>query len=382
MRLGSSTSLSRLAPPLLALIALVAIGVRSGAVSSFGLCLPPAVDDGERLQEVGTMRLAHLALALRQHRVCRSPDPGDGPRVFLFGNSTVLGHPLPVQQTFAAELSRRFAPSQARIFNLGTLFTYQVKDAVVLDAALRYRPDAVIWGIALNDFNHTAPILWPDGMVEFFAVNSARVRELAANPPAGLAEPFARYAVHFEGQPPKPAAWLLLRSLGNYVQLAVGHASRALLERHLLDPADVPAPSIDPTHTPFLVRPDRYDCATVEADFARQYSGWPSWNVLMWLEQLSRERDIPILVVQLPVVHQPIGGCYNAHYPTASFRKYLAWLGAETRARGLAFVDLHDLLPESEFLDSLHPSAAGHQRVAAALAPAVAALTRAPAPRP
>jgi hypothetical protein len=367
---------------LTALVALVAIGTRSGAVSSFGLCLPPAIDRGERLQEVDSMRLAHLALALRQHAVCRSPGEADGPRIFLVGNSTVLGHPLPFQQTFAAELSRRFAPSQARIFNLGSLFTYQLKNAVVLDAALRYRPDVVIWGIALNDFNHHAPMVWPDGMVAFFAVNSARVRALAANPLAGLAEPLARYAAHFEEQPPKPAAWLLLRSIGNYAQLAVAHGSRELLEQRLLDPADLAPPTIDPVHTPFLVRPDRYSCAKVEAEFARQYTGWPSWNSLAWLEQLARKRAIRVLVVNLPVVHQPIGRCYNAHYPTAAFREYLDWLVRETRARDLAYLDLHDLLPASEFLDSLHPSAAGHQRVADALVPTITALARGAATRP
>jgi hypothetical protein len=216
-------------------------------------------------------------------------------------------------------------------------------------------------------------------VVEFFTQNSARVRALAADPPAGLAEPLALYAAHFETQPPPPAAWLLLRSIGAYVQLAVAHGSRELLERRLLDPADVPPPVIDPAHAPFLKQADRYRCAEVEETFARHYTGWRSWNALAWLEQLSRERGVPILVVNLPVVHRPIGRCYNAHYPAARFQEYLDWIASESRARGLAYLDLHDLLAAPEFLDSLHPSATGHRRMADALAPAIAALVR-PAP--
>jgi hypothetical protein len=382
MRLGSSTSLSRAAAALAALLALAAVATRSGAVSSFGLCLPPAIDGGERLQEVGSMRLAHLALALRQHRVCRSPGAGDGPRVFLLGNSAVLGHPLPWQWSFAARLSERLPPSQARIFNLGALFTYQLKDAVVLDAALRYRPDIVVWGVTLDDFNHGAPVPWPEGMVEFFRANSARVRALAATPLAGLAEPLARYVEGYREFPPGSPAWLLLRGTGTYVQLAVRHTAHEFLTRGLLDPADLPPLAIDPAQIPFLKREDRYRCDEVEAHFRRHYTDWSSWNALAWLEQVSRERGIPILVVNLPVIRQPIGRCYNSHYPAKRFREYLDWVAAETRARGLAYLDLHDLLPASEFLDALHPSADGHQRVADALAPAIAALVGAPATGP
>ena len=375
MRPGSSTSLSR-GVALAALLVLAGMTVRAGAVTSFGVCLPPAFDRGERLQEVGAMRLAHLELAFRQHRVCREPLPGAGPRVFLVGNSAVLGHPLPWPQSFAAQLNERFAGGEARIFNLGTLFTYQLKDVMVLEAGLRYRPDLVVWGVTLKDFLPKAPIPEPPGVIEFFAVNSARVRALAEAPPAGMREPLARYAAALEAAPPAPEPWLLLRSAGAYLPLAVRHATRELLERRLLDPADVPPASIDPALLPPPEPDPAWRCGDVEASFREHYGGWSRWSALPWLAQLSRETGLRILVVNLPVVHQAIGRCYNALYPTAAFREYLQWMARETQANGLDYLDLHDLLPASEFLDPLHPSAAGHRRVAEALAPAIAARLR------
>jgi len=82
------------------------------------------------------------------------------------------------------------------------------------------------------------------------------------------------------------------------------------------------------------------------------------------------------VVVHWPLNHQPSGACYDMRISDARLAQFLEWLKADTAERGLAYVDLHDLLRPDEFLDSLHLTAEGNRRVAAALAPAVENVLR------
>jgi hypothetical protein len=102
-----------------------------------------------------------------------------------------------------------------------------------------------------------------------------------------------------------------------------------------------------------------------------EFDHWRSWNILAYLEELHRSRGVEVLVVNWPVAHEPVGDCYNVRYPNAGLAEFRDWVREETRARGLAHLDLQDLLPADEFIDSLHVTAAGHARIAAALGPIV-----------
>jgi lysophospholipase L1-like esterase len=78
-----------------------------------------------------------------------------------------------------------------------------------------------------------------------------------------------------------------------------------------------------------------------------------------------------VVVINWPVAHEPVDGCYNVRYPAPALAAYNAWLREETAARGLRYVDLHDLLPPERFLDSVHVTAAGQAEIADRLVEAV-----------
>jgi len=107
-----------------------------------------------------------------------------------------------------------------------------------------------------------------------------------------------------------------------------------------------------------------YDCPARRDEFARNFRDWKSWNILAYLEDLQRTRGVEVVVVNWPVAHEPVGDCYDFRYPAADFEEYTAWLRDQTAARGLRYLDLHDLLPADAFVDSLHVSAAGHRQIA------------------
>jgi lysophospholipase L1-like esterase len=86
---------------------------------------------------------------------------------------------------------------------------------------------------------------------------------------------------------------------------------------------------------------------------------------------------IPVLVVNLPVTHEPVGQCYNVRYSARRVKQFNGWLQTECAARKFDYVDLHTLLPPDQFSDPLHPTAEGHRLIADELAPAVETLLRA-----
>jgi hypothetical protein len=368
MRPSSSTSRSSAAAAALAAALLLAL---SGSAAA--LCLPPVFEGGRRLHPVGSARVMSLALLLRQHEVCwRAPRAPDERRIFLVGNSAVFGFPLPVEETAWGILNPRLgeADPPAHVFNLGFVFSYQLKEALILHEALAYGPDAIVHGVTLDDFIHRAPIRWPQ-LATFFETNRSALAELADAGASGLGEPLSRYReLQGEADPPSEA-FGLLRQAGLLLRAGLEANARWLLRDVLLSPALVPRPEpeVDPPR-------DRYDCGERRAWFEEHFQGWRDWNVLAYLEQVQRETGARVLVVNWPVAHEPRGACYNARYPASDLAAYNAWLAEETHARGLRYLDLHDLLPARDFVDSLHPNARGQYRVASRVREELLALAR------
>ena len=343
------------------------------------VCLPPTFDGGKRLHQLPTPTVNWLQILLRQHEACwRTPRDPDELRVFVVGSSAVYGFPLPADQTFTERLNERFAAHgvAAHLFNLGYVTTYQLKDALILYAALDYAPDVIVYPISLADFMHRVPALFPPMLIDFFDVNDRVVGAMAARGVAGLEEPLAVYGDLAEHPESWRGTWLgRLQDVGALVRLWVNDGARS--GSAALGGGSRPPP-------PVLVngRQRDYDCPTTQSDFAEGWPDWKSWNVLAWLQQLQATRGTPVVVVNAPVAHEPVGACYDVRYPTAAFEEYVAWLRDEAERRGLAYVDLHDAVPADEFVDSIHVDAAGHRRIAERLeAPLVEVLKQAAARR-
>lgn len=339
----------------------------SAAAGGPWLCVPPVFDGGQRLHSV-PISVYWLEPLLRQHELCWwSPHRPGELRVVLVGNSSVFGFPLPVEQTFAHLLNQDFATEDvpAHVFNLAWVNTYQLKDAVIIHDALPYQPDVILYPITLAEMQHAAPIIFPS-VIQFFDSNASPLAALAAHPPPGLAEPLALYRPVLESRRPVQWSFARLQEGGTFLRTAVqGHAQS--VGRRL--------GAVQPTPPVWTAgRQTTYDCSRTQADFDWQFRGWQSWNVLAYLEQIRSTRGVAAVVVNWPVAHEPVGDCYNVRYPAAAFAEYNAWLRAETAARGLHYVDLHDLLPADFFLDSLHVSAAGHRQIAEQLSRALAPL--------
>jgi hypothetical protein len=325
------------------------------------ICLPPLVGEQPRLHQLGEVRVFPLELLLRQHEVCwRAPATPDEKRIFAFGNSSIFGFPHSSENSAVGLVNTEFdrLGVPAHLYNLGFVFTYQVKDAVILNESLQYEPDVIVYGVTLDDLRSAAPMPYP-ALNKFFEGNVRAVDRLAEASPPTLEEPIRLYQKALHDDSRAEALWLDLRRFGTFLRVRAADTAEAIRKLWFPDLPE-PQPTIDR-------RSANYDCRETMAHFNMWFARWGEWNLLEYLAELKRERGIEVLVVNWPVNRQPRGECYNARYPTTALEQYTGWLERKTRSLGLPYLDLHDALEREDFVDSVHPTRAGQQKVAARL---------------
>jgi len=71
-------------------------------------------------------------------------------RIFLVGDSSIWGFLQTPQETLAGLLDKRIASEHIEVFNFGYPSISVLKDALVIDHAMRYKPDLIIWFTTLE----------------------------------------------------------------------------------------------------------------------------------------------------------------------------------------------------------------------------------------
>ncbi len=333
------------------------------------LCLPPQYERGQRLHPLEGVRVLWLEPLLRQHELCWRRPRGEQ-AVALFGNSAVFGFPLPVEQSFGARLNEHFAAADlpAHLFNLGWIFTYQIRDALIMHETMRYAPDVLVYPLTLADMFHYAPAFFPPQLVTFFEQNTGALAEMIAAPPPGIEEPIALYRPVVEAESLAQRRFRELRQLGVFARAAARQHAEALTRR---------VAALPPDRMPKLGRRQlQYDCEKTIQENALHYPDWQTWNMPAYLAHLRAETGAAVLLINWPIAHEPVGDCYNVRYSNAIIAEYNQWLAEQARTLDLPYLDLHDLLPADDFIDSLHVTPAGHQRIAAAVAEALDPILR------
>ena len=342
-------------------------------------CLPALFEDGQRLHDRHGPNLFDLDLIFRQHEVCKSSELEDSvTSVALVGNSAVFGLDVHAEESVAGLINQRWKSvnAQLRAYNLAFVTSYLLKDVLITRKAIEYEPDMVVYGISLSDFIHMAPIPWPDVLPRFFAANEPGLDRLQFEGAAGLGELVSMYRER-DARASWPMQQLLdMREAGSFVRLSVRHTTPRFVDRWLLDPKDGSVAEAEAPVGSFPKRGLNYQCEKVLEQFASKFGDtWQTWNVFAYLEQLEREHGIEIAVFDLPIQHHPKGDCYNARYPARSVLEYRQWIRAESYQRGIALWDFHDLLPASQFQDTIHPTAEGNRMIAATLAKRIRAAS-------
>ncbi len=277
-------------------------------------------------------------------------------RVLVLGDSSVWGYLLHPDETVAAQLNRSAHTladgRRLRAFNLGYPIMSLTKDLLILQQALPYEPDLVIWLVTLESFPRAKQLYPP-----LLQHNAPTVRHLIET-----------YDLDLDPYDPRLVEETFLertlvgrrRALADLVRLqlygvlwAATGIDQAIPETYTPRMEDLPADDTYQEFAPGELTPQ---------DLA--------FDILRAAHTLAS--PTPILIVNEPMFVSRGANSdirYNFYYPRWAYDAYRQWLSDACLDQGWHCLDLWQALPPSEFTDSaIHYTPAGAQALADSLA--------------
>lgn len=257
----------------------------------------------------------------------KSPDEY---RVFLMGDSSVWGTLLTPEQTLAGQLnagSLTACGKNVRAYNLGYPTISLTKDLMILDQALQYQPDLIIWLTTLEAFPKDKQLDSP-----IVANNAKRINDLITN--YQLPMPSALT------QPSKQEQALVSR------RRAVADLIRLQLYGVLWSSTGIDQ-----------IYPENYERAQIDLEASEDFHGLTSLNDALAFDVLEAgmSSSIPTLLVNEPILISNGGNSdlrYNFYYPRWAYDEYRQLLDELALTNGWNYLDLWDVIPMTEFTNS------------------------------
>ncbi len=285
-------------------------------------------------------------------------------RVLLIGDSSVWGTLLEPEETLAGQLNGNSVVACGKMvhaYNLGYPTLSLLKELMLLDYALQYQPDMVIWLTTLESFPNERQLTSP-----LVANNAGRVRELieryqlSADPHAPELVNLSKWDRTFVGQ---------RRAVADILRLQVYGALWA-------------STGID------QVYPENYVHAQIDLEPSDEFHGLTSAGLTSLQEALAFDvlaagmsaASVPTLLVNEPILisnglNSDIR--YNFFYPRRVYDEYRRLLIERSTGHGWNYFDFWDLVPMQEFTNSaVHLTPDGEAMLAERVAEAIQATCR------
>lgn len=299
------------------------------------------------------INLFDLDAMFASHILAGTPKASDEYRILLIGDSSVWGTLLRPEETLAGQLNSKAISAcgkTAHVYNLGYPYISLMQELMILDEALQYQPDMVIWLITLEslpiDKQFGSPLV---------SNNPERVRDLIAK--YGLnADPHDE-ALNHESKWDQTFV-SQRRALANLLRLQIYGAMWA-------------ATGLDQYY------PETYERAQIDLEASDDFHKLKSLeNALAWDVLDAGMRAVPntILVNEPILVSNGLNSDirYNFFYPRWAFDDYRLRLNEFAAERNLPYLDLWDIAPIEEFTNSgVHLTPAGEALLADKIAPAI-----------
>jgi hypothetical protein len=242
-----------------------------------------------------------------------------------------------------------------RAYNLGYPIMSVTKDLLLLERALRYQPDLIVWLVTLESMPANRQLLHP-----LVQNNAAGIQSLISN-------------LHLRLDPGDPS---LIHPAFLDRTLAGQRRNVADLLRHQLYGALWAATGIDQDYPP------EYEKAAIDLEPDASFHDLQpplraedlAFDVLEGGRALAG--GVPVLIVNEPTLisdGQNSDTRYNFFYPRWAYDGYRALMGEQARENGWRYLDLWDLVPMAEFTNSaVHLTPAGSKMLAERIGRAIA----------
>ncbi len=283
------------------------------------------------------LSLFNLDAMFASHVLVGTPKETNEYRVFLIGDSSVWGTLLTPEQTLAGQLNSQNISACGKTvhaYNLGYPYISLLQEVMILDEALQYEPDMVVWLTTLESFPRDKQLAAP-----LVANSPERVKQLITNYqlPLDPNDPSLNHATLWDQTFVNQR-----KDLANLIRLQIYGALWA-------------STGIDQFY------PEDYERAQTDFEADYEFHGIKPNETLQGklsieiLDAGMNAAGVPTILVNEPIlvsdgVNSDIR--YNFFYPRWAFDEFRALLDEHTSSRGYHYVGLWDLVPMTEFTNS------------------------------
>lgn len=318
---------------------------------------------GENPAQSYNLSLYSLPAMFSSHTIAR-PKAADEYRVLLMGDSATWGWFLTNAETYSGYINAAnlTAADGRRIvaYNLGYPIESLGKDLLLLDEAMRYQPDQIVWLVTLQSFPRQTQLFPP-----LVQNNAERMRALITRYNLQLDPQDSRFVETdflgktIVGQRRALADWLRLQLFG--VPYAATGIDQFIPAEYTLRRSDFEEDVSWETFTE--------ETALTTDDLA--------FDVLA--AGIERAGNVPITIINEPMFISSGTNSdlrYNAFYPRWAYDQYRDLISAQAEANGWNYLDWWDRIAPDEFTDSpVHLTPAGSLQLSQWLSDAIIAAS-------
>lgn len=287
-------------------------------------------------------------------------------RVFLLGDSSTWGVAVQPGDMLSEQINKHAIKAcdgrDIRVYNLGYPMSSLARDLLIMDKAMEYQPDLILWLVTLSTFEPKTS--------EYYFIQPHAERYLRLANAYHLSAP--EYAVPIHA--PSILDGTIVNQRTRLKRIAFNQAMGVLwsatgIDNHEGLHANTESPSPDVENDPTYEGQPPHESSAI-------------FNTLKWevvLAGYARAGDIPVVLVNEPIfvatgLHSDVR--YNSLYPRWIFDEYRQYIFEWMTKQKQSYLDFWDAIPSTGFADqAFHRNPMGEKRFADLLIPALQRLT-------